>query len=249
MDQTPILLLTRFSWPHPIWRDRSKAEFQAWLATRILLLRHYPVRSIRNAYIKPNMWLILAQDHEPDFNVGLEATAEAAGVPFTVLRYSGKDIQRTVSDYLIESSFVRSERICTLRLDSDDLVGADYFARIQTVLAKEQNEARDLGISFPGGCTYDASLNQFYYSCYPDNPFIGLVENLDPNIGITTVFRKMHTELLQTLPRTLYLRSDQPIWCSVVHGGNVANESLLKSNPTPLSHRNELLRRFGASAL
>jgi len=244
-EHTPVLLLTRFSWPHPFWKDRSEAEYQAWLAARLILLRDYPVRSLRNAWKKPDMWLVLAQDHGEKFNAALCSAIAAAETPYKILLYAGTEIKNTVSDYLTASPFAGISRICTVRLDSDDLLAADYFARIETALGKVKNEQCDLGLSFPGGCILDVGRKKIYYSCYPDNPFIGLVETPNPDGSIATVFRKMHTELMQDVPRALYLRSNQPVWCSVVHGGNVANQSLLEGNLTPLADLAGLLRRFG----
>jgi len=242
---TPILLLTRFNWPHPVWETRSKADYAAWLEERLELLQKYTIPSVRNNQRKPDMWAILAQAHTPEFDARLEEALTRANCPCVVLHYASKQIDGTVSDYLRSGALGHVERLCTVRLDSDDVISSDFFIRLRSFLDKEDDGTSDTGISFPGGSTLNARTMTFFYFSYPDNPFIGLIETPAGQSTVKTVFMRMHTDLLQNVTKARYLRSNRPMWCSIVHDSNLANQSLLQGTTLPLADQVGLLRRFG----
>ena len=58
----------------------------------------------------------------------------------------------------------------------NDLISSDFFARIKALNISVEDAKLGVVISFPGGCNYVVSEDKFYYSSYPNNPFLTLVE-------------------------------------------------------------------------
>jgi hypothetical protein len=131
------------------------------------------------------------------------------------------------------------------RLDSDDLIASDFFARLKAVRCDDGEAEKGLVVSFPGGCNYLASENTFYYSAYPDNPFISLIEDIDDAAEARTVYWRMHTEMFRAGFHSHFVRSFYPMWASVLHGATTQNQSLSKTNQVQLCCSNALIRRFG----
>lgn len=244
-SRTPIVLITRFSLPHPAWHNRSPYEYASWLQERMSLFKRLTINSVHNNYVKPDIWLVLAQNHGTLLNQEIDDLVAKAATPYSIIQYSGRNIPGTVSSFLQNHPLGSAKRICTVRLDSDDLISADYFARLRTCVDHCDSEQQSIGLSFPGGSILDDTNRTFYYSSYPDNPFISLIESISNDCNIQTVYTAMHHQLLSTLPKTMYLRTDRPMWCSVIHHSNLGNQSLLASQPTRLDDSETLMRRFG----
>lgn len=252
MTHVPILLLTRFSWPHRVWAERSAEAYAAWLDERLDLLERYPVAALRNSRIPPDCWMVFAQAHGADLDARLAAVVSRSGVPAVIVRHDGRSLVDCVAARLAEMGHGPGDQVCTMRMDSDDLVASDYVTRLRTCIDKdlsgpEMPEPLETGLSFPGGCILDTATMQFHYAAFPGNPFIGLLETIRPDGTLATVFKKMHGDLLDHVARVRCLRSDHPMWCSVVHDGNLANQSLLNRRRTPLAGTDQLLVSFGLS--
>ena len=102
-------------------------------------------------------------------------------------------------------------------------------------------------ISFPGGCNYVVSEDKFYYSSYPNNPFLTLVELINSPSEAKTVYWKMHTEMLSCDLIARHERSFHPMWSSVIHNTNTANDSLVKTNTICLSDNEYIKKKMGVN--
>ncbi len=236
-------LVSRFNWPHPVWSERSSADYEIWLESRFELLERFTIPSLRNCYQKPSVWIILVSDVATDLLNRLERSAQIAGIPVHLQRYTGKSIDQSIRDAV--SNYATEGEIWTTRLDTDDLVSADIFARLRSTNAPELRERGAIAFSFPGGCNFDLLDNNFYYSSFAENPFLTLAEEVDRLQDLKTVMFKSHVELPACVGRFICLRSFQPMWASVIHDLNIGNQSLRKTNKSQIIPNKLLRQRFG----
>ena len=240
-----LILVTRFNWPHEKWASVDESEYRAWLEERVKAFAGLTVPSVNNCTKKPDYWYVLCSSLE---NFGLRQKLEGllGGLPFKLVEYSGKSLTATIAEQL--STLVFPVRVRMTRLDSDDLIAADYFARLKSVPCDEDEGSRGLVVSFPGGCNFVQDENCYYYSSYPDNPFLSLVEDLNEAEEARTVYHRMHTEMLSAGFAVRFVRSFRPMWASVLHGSTTQNQSLAQTNQIALADSRLCSAIFGCRA-
>jgi hypothetical protein len=237
------VLLTRFSLPHQVWKTRTTEEYDAWLEIRLELMERFTVPSVRNLFVKPDLWLIFVGQHKPEILARVKKIAQQSRAKVVLVAYEGLTLPESIAGAL-SGEFELPIRLCTVRLDSDDVIASSYFAAINAVLG-EVNIDNDFAISFPGGSVYDATTDKFSYLSYPDNAFLAHVELVHDWTTLKSVFREMHTILLKELKDTIYRRSNHPMWSAVVHEHNLANQSLLLGLCLTFNENDLLRRKFG----
>jgi hypothetical protein len=236
-----FVLVSRFNWPHQAWLGRSRSEYAIWLNRRLELLRRFTAPSVRNCWIKPDLWVLLVDHCEFEFLPQLEKIVQ--GLPFRFVFFSGADIAESLRDVIAAQEFPLT--LYTTRLDTDDLVASDFFARIRDFPIKVSEEENCVVLSFPGGSNYLVEQDLFYYSSYPENPFLTMVERLESPTDLRGVYWKMHHELGNSVSQVFYLRSYYPMWASLIHDSNSLNQSLTATNKIKLSDQDILVKRFG----
>jgi len=238
------LLITRFSWPHPSWDGKPKEEYENWLLERLSLFSEYTLKSLQNCYVKPTHWLILVnENHSSDFLASLTEMLNTYTGHWHIIPFPNLNLADTTKEFA--KQFKYPSEILTTNLDADDLISSDFFAHFASLKFDQVKVKEGIGISYPGGSNYVPESKKFYLSTYPDNPFLTYAELVNDPSELKTVFFKMHTELLSFSPNELYLRSYYPMWSSVIHGGNLANNSLLETNRIELGNEDEIRKKFG----
>lgn len=242
-DQT--ILVTRFNLQDPRWNSASEAEYRDWLDHRIGMFAEYTVRSLRNCREKPDQWLILVSDADRfDLYARLEPLLE--GLSFRIHDSRDVSLRNAIVDALDPSLFPM--RLRMTRLDSDDLVHRSFFARLGRVEVDDHEAERGLVVSFPGGCNYEVATGAYFYSAYPDNPFLTLIEDVGKPSDVRTVFFRQHHQLMQSGPAVRMERTQWPMWASVIHPENTENQRLSKMNKFELGPAKRLDRMFGIDA-
>lgn len=236
-------LISRFNWPHRNWSNQSRQAYEIWLDRRLQVFKSVTVRSIQNCYVKPDLWLILGADDPVDIGATIEHAANASGVRIRFCAYSGQSMTNTIREALHEE-LTRPREIMTTRMDTDDVVSSDFFARLRTVTVDRDRAVRKVGVTFPGGANIDMTSGDFFYSAYPNNPFISLIEHPTHPEEFESVMSFSHVDL-NILPSVIHLRSFHPMWASCIHDDNLANQSLSATNRQPLLRQPALLQRFG----
>jgi Putative rhamnosyl transferase len=237
------IAVTRFNWPHPKWHRVSEPVYLEWLEDRIKAFKKFTVPSISNCYIKPDCWFILCDDSVCK-DIAERLSSILKGLNFKIVRYIGLSIEKTIINHI--KNFEFPIQISMTRLDSDDLVASDFFARIKNL--EIQCLDTPIIISFPGGSNYDCNTNEFYFSSYPENPFLTLVEELISPNDAHTVYCRMHTEMLNGDFNIRLLRSSHPMWSSVIHKATTQNQSLSALNKFALRDTIGLMKKFGISS-
>ena len=245
-DYTSIII--RFNWPHPVWERRSKEDYRVWLIERINLFQEYTARSLLNLYDKPDSILLLINSNTLIEDLRARLLSSLKGIQSDILfgdAAKGQTLIRTISDTLLSHiDKSRYSRVISMRLDSDDLIASFYVASIRSAAAKIESES--CVVSLPGGAIFEPLSSSFYYSSYPANPFIAYLEPLS-SAPLKTVFKKMHVDMLNGSDLSYYIRQDRPAWASVVHGGNLANMSLLGGSKYSVGPEKDILKLFGIS--
>ena len=241
MVTTKTILVSRFNWPHPKWKDCHLSEYQKWIEERIRIFEQYTVKSIKNCYVKPDIWFLMVDSRTVDCKSSLKSVL--GGLSYQFIEYTGLSIPESIRRELSNFEFPIEVRMS--RLDTDDLVSSDFFARIKALNISVEDAKLGVAVSFPGGCNYVVYEDNFYYSSYPSNPFLTLVEFLESPLEAKTVYWKMHTEMLTPDLRVRYERSFYPMWSSVIHHTNTANDSLVKTNTVCLSPKDYIKKRMG----
>jgi hypothetical protein len=239
----------RFNWPHPSWQGKDQLTYQKWLRQRLDLFTKYTSQSLHNLYDKPNSIILLVDSRTWELETKRQLLAALGGIGCDILfgdaaegRSLTRTIEKQVHEHAKQSIF---SRIITIRLDSDDLVGSFYIAAIRAAAKDIQSETCVL--SFPGGCNFVPNENVFFFSSYPCNPFLGYLEPFSIS-GLKSVFKKMHIDMIDGSESSYLIRQNRPAWASVIHGGNLANTSLLTDNKYTIGPTLDLLRLFGISS-
>ncbi len=234
-----LYAISRFNWPHSYWQDKSEEEYINWIKIRLFLFEHLTVASIRNCYEKPDKWYIMIDETKVKVTEQLEKIL--LNLPFEFINYRGSNIQSAIKYTISREAYPL--KICTCRIDTDDIVNAGYFARLKSCLNK--NIENDTVISFPSGSIYDICEDIFYYRTYLENPFLAYYEELNYPLEFKGIFQSMHTEIIKKTKHNLILNSDRPIWANVIHKVNLANNSLKKTYKFKLGSKRELKKSFG----
>ncbi len=243
MVTTKTILVSRFNWPHPQWKNRHISEYKKWIDDRINVFAKYTLQSVKNCYVKPDIWFLMLDNRIVDCTSQLRSIL--GDLPHRFVEYTGTSIPEAITRELADFEFPMEIRMS--RLDTDDLISSDFFARIKALNISVEDAKLGVVISFPGGCNYVVSEDKFYYSSYPNNPFLTLVELINSPSEAKTVYWKMHTEMLSCDLIARHERSFHPMWSSVIHNTNTANDSLVKTNTICLSDNEYIKKKMGVN--
>ena len=241
MKNLPIqILATRFSWPHPIWNGKSDEEYRAWVEERFILFQKYTLKSIINCYVKPDYWVVLIDSNQAWIAERLNLLIGGNGINYKIASYSGMGLGLTT--LLACDGIEYPNNIITTNLDADDCVSADFFAIIRGL---NFSNSGNTAISFVSGSQYMPDTDLYFHSSYPNNPFISLQEYCSSPHEAQSVFFRMHAEQADFVRNHIFPRTYYPMWASVIHGGNLANSSLIETNRVAFSDSDLLNKRFG----
>lgn len=218
------LLVSRFNCPNSIWNDKTTEQYESWLWNRLDLLSRYTLKSYKNLNTKPDWWIFLVDRDKLNCKIMNRLSDLLKGENYQLVQYR-LNIKKSLLKYLIDTYGVDNlpGEIRTTRLDTDDMISKDFFEKINSVVLEEKTS--QLLISFPGGANYDSDTGLFYYSSYPANPFLTLCQKVKAPQDFQCVYDQMHTVFYSVAEKNLYMRSLAPTWCSIIHGGNLANHS------------------------
>lgn len=242
---TKTILVSRFNWPHQKWKNCHIEEYRSWISERLYLFEKYTIKSIRNCYVKPDIWLILTSDNILDCSNQLKDILE--DLPYRLVKYSsGLSQSESIRQSLSDIKYPAEIRMT--RLDSDDLISSCFFAKINALKFTKEELLEGITVSFPGGCNYISETDSFYYSSYPENPFLTFIEYVKKPNELKTVFFRMHTEMCKPPHLARFLRSYYPMWSTIIHENNLANDSLISTNLIELSTKEFIKKKFGIYA-
>ncbi len=245
LEATPpyFVLISRFNWPHPIWAERSKQAYLDWVQGRVKLFADLTAPSVRNSFGKLDRWLIMIDTRAIDIRE--ELLEVTSGLPVKLVEYAGRNLVQSIQIGLSDLDY--PARVMTCRLDTDDLIGAGLIRGYRAAEISDEEAHDGVVLSFPGGAVYSTDEKRFYYTSYPENPFICYVEDRNKADDLQTVFMAMHVDMIDKSKHVRMLRGFGPQWASVVHGDNVANQSLMGAARFSFAEIDQLTKYFGLS--
>ena len=201
----PHFLLTRFNVD---WGPKG-VPGREWLTHRFSLFERFCFPSVR-AQINQNFkWLVLFDTNTPDdFRTQIQEFSKWDNfIAIYMEKYDLELVRERISSMIDIPGY-----LITTRLDNDDALRKDFVDVVQKFFSYQECEF----INFPAG--YVWHNNEIYFSRQPSNPFISLIERVEP---IRTAWCGNHREVSSIGP----VRQAEvgPAWLQVVHEMNLLN--------------------------
>lgn len=205
----------------------SKRLEPDWLTHRLALFEQYCLPSVIGQHDVDFHWLVFFDAATPAWFRAKISTFEPLVRPVYVEGSASDEILRR---HVIETGLVSSPFLLTTRLDNDDAIAKDHLRLVQDAFC---GQAREF-ITFP--CGLQSLRGHLYQVNWPSNPFLSLIEAVDDEQSITTVFCIAHDHLHKA--GCVRQVKSSPQWLQILHSANVGNElrggrPLLRSRSNP----------------
>jgi hypothetical protein len=206
-------IVTRFALPVSFGREAVETEptdvhlVEAWLETRLRLLRRFCAPSIRRQTTRSFIWL-LGIDERLSAQMGKDV-ASATGGRGSVLRVPPDMAFR---DVLRAELAAYGPMILTTRLDSDDALAPDFVESVQRC------SRPDRALNFPRGLVYEADLGLTHRVDIASSPFMSFLSTK----GLTVHDLGNHRHWSDTVP-IVEVGTPQPMWLQLIHDDNALN--------------------------
>jgi len=177
------------------------------------LFKKYALPSVQNQTFKTFDWWFLVNPNFPGLTKNHIAELEKYGRICNIESY-WNEAQPEVGDRL--KLWYKNEWMCSTRLDSDDMLHADFMAHLnRTVGEREEFVTLKYGYVISG----DKAAKREYTV----NPFLSYVEYANP---FKSVF---HVDHCRANKSKIPFRADPLVgWAQVCHGDNIKNVAELK---------------------
>lgn len=209
----PVVYVTRFNIAaafttttrNPVHLDPS------WLAERIALFERFCVPKMAAQTDARFTWLILiSAETDAATTNRLSRAPNAELVPIAPNTALGPAIAARVARM--------GDSIITARVDSDDQLSARYTRALREI---DWNGRRRFAAYFTKGLYFDAASGAYRAVRLPLNQFPAVFERRQAR-DFLTVHAHQHNQLFKSMD-ALQIWTKRPMWCTVVHGGNVSN--------------------------
>jgi hypothetical protein len=215
MNNTQHFLLTRFN--VRVNYDSARTGINSdWLSHRFNLFERFCYPSVRAQTNSNFQWLVYFDSETPEpFKERISQFTEWKNfLPIYVDTEFSDQLNREIVSDLIHKE---TSYLITTRMDNDDAVCKNFIHLIQ----ENSEETEFKFISFVNGYVLDTA--RLYSFSYLNNPFISLVERINPSClgGFRTILCGEHSQLSE-LGNIKRIETDST-WLQVVHGKNVSN--------------------------
>jgi hypothetical protein len=219
----PVVYVTRFNIAATLTKTPRKPLHldPSWLDQRIALFERYCVPKMAAQTDDRFTWLILISAETDAAIVNRLARApNAALVPIAPGTALGPAIAARVAQM--------GDALITARVDSDDQLSARYTRDLREI---DWNGRRRFAVYFTKGLYLDAASGAYHTVRRPLNQFPAVFERREAR-DFLTVHAHRHNELYRLMD-AVQIWTKRPMWCTVVHGGNVSNRLHGKPVPAP----------------
>lgn len=212
-----VFCLTRFA-------ERFSPEVPvltpAVVRERLELLKRTAAAAVSNQTVPLDGWLLSVSSELGD---GLlqEIGKAVEGIGTIVIQKKGQHSAKVFATELRR----KKAPYLTFRLDSDDAISIDFVQRLL-----EAQIPAGSAVSFSRGTIFDLNSRRAAKSSVRTNPFLAYRGTAGRNVFDLG----QHGLVEETLGRRfLSLETGQPMWCTFIHGSNVANKMPLMYAPEP----------------
>jgi hypothetical protein len=205
------LVLTRFNVDTP-FAPSGKGVESIWLRSRLELFLRYCYPSVTRQAGVEFRWLIFCNALSPGwFKKEMAQLNEVVNPVFV----EGLATDEVVRQKVMEAGVVNTPYLITTRIDNDDAISRRHLWHVQRAFRRQERAF----IAFPFGLQL---FRGHLYSVYdPYNPFLSLIERVNDDGRVTTVFCVPHTKVCTAgKVRELW---KSPQWLQVLHSQNVGN--------------------------
>ncbi|WP_034041095.1 glycosyltransferase [Wocania ichthyoenteri] len=214
-------IITRFNLSQKWDKDSLGNEVldDNWLKKRFQLFENYCFPSLKSQTNKNFEWWVFFDTSTPNLYKEKIEKLSALFPNFTPkFKESYQDFQDTLAKDLLEEIHGKKlDAIITTRLDNDDVFSNDAVAVLQNNLVDYK-----CILEMPIGYNLEiGKVNKLRKMNYKLNPFISLLENVQNNQSIETVYAHQHGEWTHLKKINV---TSKPQWIQVIHGNNVSNQ-------------------------
>ena len=222
----PVIYVTRFNLAVDFHRSpRPPAHLDpAWLDERITLFERYCVPKMVAQTDDRFRWLLLIS---PGTDVAIVNRLSRAPNAELVPVAPGAALSPVVAGRVTQLG----DSIITARLDSDDQLSAGYTAALRAI---KWNGRRRFAAYFTKGLYLDAVSGTYRAARVALNQFPAVLERRQSD-DFLTVHAHQHNQLFKSMD-AIQIWTKRPMWCTIVHGGNVSNRTSGKSVQAPLTN-------------
>lgn len=210
------LLLTRFNtaiqYVGVPSASASRGLDETWLRQRLILFEQYCLPSVRAQRDVTFTWLVFCDAKSPEW---FRARMRAYGSALTPVYIDGPATDDAIVASIVQLDLVRAPWLITTRLDNDDAIGDRHLALVQGAFHHQEREF----VEFPFGL--QSFRGQLYNVYWPSNPFLSLIEKVQPSQSFTTILCVHHNKV-RSAGKVLSLRTS-PQWLQVIHGSGLLN--------------------------
>jgi hypothetical protein len=202
-----------FNWTRNGLSSPTKAPDKNWMLERWKLFERYCYPSIINQTNQNFKWFVFFDGKTTDKN-RVNKYSRIIPVYIKHNNWTYDDIIKTIKPH------IENDYVITTRLDNDDALSIQYVDEVQKRFTPTNFQI----FNFINGQIFDTKQNRLYnydYQC--TNPFISVVEL---NANLKTCFYLNHPEMGKQLGHVVKLRTAQPGWLQVQHGGNLGNHEV-----------------------
>ena len=205
------LVLTKFNVDTPFAPNGRGVE-PSWLKKRLELFLRYCYPSVTRQEGVEFRWLIFCNALSPDWFKKEMAQLNDIVIPVFVEGLATDEVFR---QKVMEAEVFHTPYLITTRIDNDDAIAHRYLWHVQRAFRRQEREF----IAFPFGLQlFRGHLYSVYYTY---NPFLSLIERVNDDGRITTVFCVSHAEVgTAGKVRTVW---KSPQWLQVLHSQNAEN--------------------------
>jgi hypothetical protein len=216
-------------WPGPQGEDRFPRRCTLdWQIERARLFRTYTLASLRRQNTSGwEVWLLSDSTNESLHKmVGI-----GTGDPRVRIEYHPNERAREIQ-----------EDVFLMRIDSDDILAPDA---IETLLGYAQTCSSRPYIQLDTGVAWDERTSTMYNWTNPSPPFYGRIVKKEELVGGLPGLG--HHVKVRENGECLVIKTDNPMFCVVMHGGNISNNTDRKWCHSPITgyERTIFMERFG----
>lgn len=211
MSEFVHLLLTRFNVAVG-YGDATVRLQDQWLEDRFRLFEEYCLPSVAGQTGVTFEWIVFCDSGSPTW---MRTRMKRLSAMVSCVYIEGRLSDEVIAKNVAGTGKVTAPYLITTRLDSDDALARDHLATVQRVFRGQEREF----VEFPVGL--QSYRGHLYNVFYRGNPFLSLIEKVDPSGVFSTVHCVEHTLVRRAGTVRSILRP--PLWLQVLHSSNVGN--------------------------
>lgn len=223
-------ILTRFNLR--IWN--STAPDDNWLIHRLDLFERFCYPSVLAQHNQNFSWLLLFDKTTPaKFRQRIAHYTQHPAIEIVFL--DGFDLHAIIAA-VTERVTATTTHVISTTLDNDDALSKQFVATIQTQFKRQQFAL----INVTNGMRYAAAKNKVYACSLVSNPFISLIEQVNPEQSLLTIATCLpHSTIPERFAYALTELDTPPLWLQVVHERNFELTGWFGRKQLPLTQLNE----------